>query len=112
MLGIIAVCLCLLWGDFLSHIMPIALPASLWGFASMFILLHLHPPLYHWVKPLTRPVVKHLSLFFVPIGVSIVEVINPLKEQWLWLLPLILFSTLLIGTLTAWIFQRTSPRYP
>jgi holin-like protein len=97
--AVLGILTCWLAGSWLSDVIP--LPASLLGMALLFIYLSIRSRVPPTLNKLSRFLLLHLSLFFVPATVGAILYIDLLKQQiWLFILAIFL-STLLSLVLTA-----------
>lgn len=97
-------------GRFVSLLIPIGIPDSIWGLLILFGLLVANVIKVEWVMPATKPLLRYMTLFFLPICAGIVEQSEVLM---LHLSPLLisnllssLLSLVVIGYLAQWLFKQ------
>lgn len=99
------------------QLLRLALPGPVLGLALLASMVLLgerwqarwHQPLVAQLAPVSRRLVAHLSLLFVPAGVGIITEGEALRQAWLPLLAGVLVSTLLGLAATGWCLHRGSP---
>jgi holin-like protein len=62
------------------------------------------------VMPVSRVLVSHLGLLFVPAGVGIITQGAVLRREWLPIVAALLGSTLVGLVATGWVMQRFAPK--
>jgi len=104
MIGPIAVLLSAqLVGEVSVRFWGLPLPGPVLGMALMLLAFAMRPQITLWMIPLTRGLLSHLSLLFVPAGVGIVTHLDRLAGSGLGLILALVLSTwaaLIIGSLT------------
>ncbi|AGB81785.1 Putative effector of murein hydrolase LrgA [Serratia rubidaea] len=65
--------LCLLIGNAVSALLPIAIPGSILGMLLLFALLALQLLPAAWVRPGCNLLIRYMVLLFVPIGVGVMQ---------------------------------------
>lgn len=97
-------------GKLMAWLVPIGISESIWGLLILFSLLVLNIIKVEWVIPATRPLLRYMALFFLPICAGIIEQTEILS---LHLNSLVLanfistvFSLIIIGYLAQWLFNK------
>lgn len=94
-------------GNLLSRlIQPLVLiPGSLLGMLLLFLLLSFRVIKLAWIEPLTNFFLKHMSFFFIPLGVGVLGSIQVLKPIWIQMTILLVISNLVVLLVTGWSVQ-------
>lgn len=97
-------------GKLMNWLIPIGIAESIWGLLILFTLLVLNVMKVEWVMPATRPLLRYMALFFLPICAGIIEQSDILS---LHLHSLVLanfvstvLSLIVIGYLAQWLFNK------
>lgn len=97
-------------GKLMNWLIPIGIAESIWGLLILFTLLVLNVVKVEWVMPATRPLLRYMVLFFLPICAGIIEQAEILS---LHLHSLVLanfvstvLSLIVIGYLAEWLFSK------
>lgn len=97
-------------GKLMNWLIPIGIAESIWGLLILFTLLVLNVVKMEWVMPATRPLLRYMVLFFLPICAGIIEQAEILS---LHLHSLVLanfvstvLSLIVIGYLAEWLFSK------
>lgn len=86
-------------GEITARALGLSLPGPVLGFAALFAVFLVWPPLHAMLADTGRGLLAHLSLLFVPAGVGIVRHLSTLGDQSIAVLVAIVASTALaIGT--------------
>ncbi|QBQ64409.1 murein hydrolase transporter LrgA [Actinobacillus indolicus] len=97
-------------GKLMNWLIPIGIAESIWGLLILFLLLVLNVIKIEWVMPATRPLLRYMALFFLPICAGIIEQSDILS---LHLHSLVLanfvstvLSLIVVGYLAQWLFNK------
>lgn len=97
-------------GRLVSIFLPIGIPDSIWGLLILFVLLVSNAVKISWIMPATRPMLRYMTVFFLPVCAGIIEQIEPIKSH---LHSLLLanfissvLSLILLGILAQWLFKQ------
>ena len=102
MLGSLALLLIFqLVGEVLTKILSLPIPGPVLGMLLLFMTLILRGSLSSDLKNTAQTLLSNLSLFFVPAGVGVILHISLLKNEWLSLSLILIFSTLITMLITA-----------
>ncbi|MGX2947323.1 CidA/LrgA family protein [Frederiksenia canicola] len=108
--GLALLFLMLYLGRLVNQLFPIGIPESIWGLLILFSLLLTNILKIQWVSPASRPILRYMTLFFLPICSGIIEQMDMLHQH---LNALILanflsavLSLVLIGYLAQWLFSQ------
>ncbi|AWX14591.1 hypothetical protein CEP49_00240 [Mergibacter septicus] len=97
-------------GDWIRYFLPIGVPASIWGLLLLFIALTLRLIQPQWIAPVALPLMKYMSVLFIPVSVGIINYFDLLVEQAKsLLLPNILstcITVVITGILAEYLFSR------
>ncbi|MSU90321.1 CidA/LrgA family protein [Rhodobacteraceae bacterium 2CG4] len=96
MLGAIALLLsCQLCGEVIARSLALPVPGPVLGLGLLALLFAIRPGVFACVAPVSRTILAHLSLLFVPAGVGVVANLDLLSENWLAVGAVLVVSTLL-----------------
>ena len=102
-------------GKVIAWLIPIGIPESIWGLLLLFCLLVLGIIKVEWISPASRPLLRYMTLFFLPVCPGIMEQGSVLTEHFSSLVIANFISTILglviIGYLAQWLFQRNKPAH-
>ncbi len=97
-------------GKLMAWLVPIGISESIWGLLILFSLLVINLVKVEWVMPATRPLLRYMALFFLPICAGIIEQSDILS---LHLHSLVLanfvstvLSLIVVGYLAQWLFNK------
>jgi holin-like protein len=108
--------LILLAGNTLSRWMqPVLLiPGSILGMLILFLMLLSGILRLEWLEPITSVFLKHMSFFFIPLGVGLLGTVDLLKPIWIELTLLLMISNLVVlltaGWSVEWLVNREQVR--
>lgn len=92
-------------GEFLNKIVNIPLPGSVLGLLVLFALLLMQIIRLEQIEETSEFLMKHLAIFFVPVGVGLMNIMDVLKETWFLLLVISVTSSILVMSVTALVVQ-------
>ena len=92
----------------LEHLIAnfIVLPGNIIGMGILFILLQFGVVNFERMVSVGEFVLSHLSLFFIPFGVSIIKYYPLIKDHFFSVLAVLFFSTVVAMTSAVWIAER------
>ncbi|MFZ7233791.1 CidA/LrgA family protein [Avibacterium avium] len=106
--------LMLLLGELIISVLPLGIPASIWGLVLLFLCLSLQIIKVDWILQGSRLINRYMAVLFVPISVGIMEYSELLfSKAKVLLIPNIIatFLTLiLVGLLSDYLFAQRSFR--
>ena len=82
-------------GEILNYLIPLPIPASIYGILIMFLALELHIIPLSSVKDAGRFLIEIMPVMFIPAAVGLIEAWGILKPNWL-TYTLIMFATTFI----------------
>ncbi|AUI65947.1 MULTISPECIES: CidA/LrgA family protein [Glaesserella] len=101
-------------GKWLNLLIPIGIPESIWGMLLLFSLLVTKLVKVSWVYPATRPLLRYMTIFFLPICAGIIEQVDVLSAHLEALLLANFLSTVIclvvIGYLAQWLFEKETEK--
>jgi holin-like protein len=114
-LGIIILQVCFLYvffflGTALKQIIPLPIPASMFGLFLLFLALCCKVIKLKWVEQGSKWLMAELLLFFVPSAVGIVNYQQIISIQGVEIVLLIAFSTMIVMGMTALTAEKISVR--
>lgn len=99
-------------GEAIFYLLPIGIPANIWGLLLLFLGLQLRLIPLNWVLLSAHLLVRYMAVLFLPISVGIIQYADLLADQFMiLLLPNILstiFALVGIGFFADYLFHRTS----
>jgi len=106
--GLCVLVLFQLLGEGLSQVLPIAVPGPVLGMILLFFILRqISPP--EWLTKTAGRLIGLLSLFFIPAGVGVFFLPEPIQQQWPAILAAIVGGTLLSIALTGLVLKALTP---
>ncbi|WP_260631669.1 CidA/LrgA family protein [Neobacillus niacini] len=97
-------------GAALKEIIPLPIPASMFGLILLFLVLYLKIVKLEWVEKGAKWLMAELLLFFVPSAVGIVNYDDILSLQGAEIVLLIGVSTVIVLGMTALVAERITGR--
>jgi holin-like protein len=90
-------------GNLLSHLLQsiIPIPGSIYGMIGLFILLSTGVLKIEMVEDVGEFLLKHMGLFFIPLGVSLMTSLDLVKNVWLELLIGLVISCFIVMLVTS-----------
>lgn len=88
-------------GEGINYLLPIGIPASIWGLLLLFAALTLKLIKEEWVLPSGALLIRYMSVLFIPLSVGIIDYFDILTKQALSLLIPTIISTCLVLVFTA-----------
>ncbi|SHJ53075.1 holin-like protein [Hathewaya proteolytica DSM 3090] len=97
-------------GEILNHIIPLPVPASIYGLVIMFLCLKTNTIKLSSVRETSKFLIEIMPLMFIPAAVGLLESWNIIKPVWAPFAIITIFSTILVmaisGTVTQVIIKR------
>lgn len=82
--GGIAILLAFLYaGNAVSALLGLPLPGSVLGMVMLAAALHFRVVRPEWVKPAADPLIRHMSLLYIPPGVGVMVYFGVIRREWL-----------------------------
>ncbi|MEA4815653.1 MAG: CidA/LrgA family protein [Lachnospiraceae bacterium] len=81
-------------GEVLNHIVPLPVPASIWGMIIMFLLLFTKIIKLNQVEKAADYMLSIMSVLFVPVGAGLMESFPYVKNEIMAIIAIIIISTL------------------
>lgn len=88
-------------GTLLQLALNLPIPGSVIGIILLFILLQIGIVKVEMIEELCQFLLSNMSFFFIPAGVGLITAFAVLKGKWIPFLIIIVFSTCLVWTVTA-----------
>ena len=70
-------------GNAISALLHLPLPGSVLGMVMLAAALHLRLVRPEWVKPASEPLIRHMSLLYIPPGVGVMVYFGLIRREWL-----------------------------
>lgn len=93
-------------GKAITAISGVPIPGSIFGLLLLFVALNLRLINYHTLVPATNFLLGYMTLFFVPVGVGLLQYSDLLSQHWLAITISSVVSTLLVLIIVGWCYQR------
>lgn len=97
-------------GELLKYIIPLSIPASIYGMVLLFLALELKILKVSDVKETSGFLIEIMPLMFVPAGVGLLDSWDTLKPIWVQVIVITLISTVIVmvvsGSVTQWVIRR------
>lgn len=97
-------------GNWIQHTFHLVIPGSVIGMILLFILLITNCMKLSWIEDGTKLFVNHLTLFFIPATVGIVNYLQLFSGKGLLLIIIVLISTGLVmgisGNISQWLVSK------
>lgn len=100
------------WGELLKYVIPLPVPASIYGLVILFILLETGILKLDAVKETAVFLIEIMPLMFIPAGVGLMESWGDLNSMLVEVVVIILVSTVLVmgvsGKVTELVLKRSA----
>ena len=100
------------WGELLKYVIPLPVPASIYGLVILFILLETGILKLDAVKETSVFLIEIMPLMFIPAGVGLMESWGDLNSKLLEVVVILLVSTVLVmgvsGKVTELVLKRSA----
>ena len=93
-------------GEILKYLIPLPIPASIYGLVIMLALLMTKSIKVSAVKEASSFLIEIMSLMFIPAGVGLIVSWNAIKDIWIQLVIIIIITTIAVMAVTGRITQR------
>lgn len=97
-------------GEGLNYIIPLPVPASIYGLILLFIALMTGVVKLHHIKETGQLLIDIMPIMFIPAGVGLITSWGVLKAQIIPIVVIIIFSTVLVmgvsGKVTQYVIKR------
>ncbi len=99
-------------GNALSRLIEpiILIPGSILGMLMLFVLLMTGLVKMEWLTPVTGLFLKHMSFFFIPLGVGFLGAVDLIAPIWMEMTFLLILSNLAVLIGVGWIVQWLANR--
>ena len=94
-----------LMGEFLHEVVPLPIPASIYGIAGMFILLYSGLLKVGQIRETANFLFEIMPVMFIPPAVGLIKSWDVLKTHWLSYLAVTLVSTILVMAVSGLVTQ-------
>lgn len=97
-------------GELLKYLIPLPIPASIYGMILLFLALELKILKVSDVKETSSFLIEIMPIMFVPAGVGLLESWDALAPIWLQVVIITIVSTIVVmavsGIVTQWVLRR------
>jgi holin-like protein len=104
-LHIIILCLLTSLGNWIQHTFQLLIPGSVIGMIILFLLLLLKIIKLSWIDEGAKFMVRHLTLFFIPATVGIIDYLDLFLGKGILLFFIVIISTIFVMVSSGWISQ-------
>lgn len=98
----------LYFGKWLQHISHLPIPGSIFGLILLFITLNFRLIPIHYLLPTGSFLLNYITLFFVPVGVGLLQYSELLSIHWLTIVVSSVISTIAVLISVGFIYQKLS----
>lgn len=98
-------------GEAVARLTGLPIPGPVLGLAFLAVSAMAWPRLFAAVEGTADHLLRHLSLLFVPAGVGVLQHFGLLGREWLPLIGVLVFGTLITLVVTAFVFVLASRRF-
>ena len=93
-------------GEVLNSVIPLPVPASVWGLVLLFVLLCLKVIKLDQVQDAADFLLSIMTVMFVPVGASLITSFADIKDEILGIFAIIIVSTVVCFLVTGKVAQR------
>ena len=93
-------------GEVLNSVIPLPVPASVWGMVLLFVLLCLKVIKLDQVQNAADFLLSIMTVMFVPVGASLITSFADIKDEILGIFAIIIVSTVVCFLVTGKVAQR------
>lgn len=98
----------LYFGKWLQQVSQLPIPGSIFGLLLLFISLNFRLIPIHYLLPSGSFLLNYITLFFVPVGVGLLQYTQLLSVHWLTIVVSSVVSTVAVFISVGFIYQRLS----
>jgi len=99
-------------GKLIAHLVPIGVPASIWGLLLLFACLMIGFVKLSWINLGGGLLIRYMALFFIPVSVGIIQYTDLLvKQSTILLIPNVVstaITLIVVGLLSDYLFFHRS----
>ena len=92
-------------GEILNRILMVPIPGNILGMVLLLLALATGVVKLEQVEAISRFLLEHLSVLFIPAGVGLLAVTGRLADTWHMILAISVFTTFLVMTVTGLVVQ-------
>ena len=92
-------------GEILNYLIPMPIPASIYGILIMFLALELHIIPLSAVRDAGRFLIEIMPVMFIPAAVGLLKAWGILKPNWLTYTLIMFATTFIVMILSGWVTQ-------
>lgn len=93
-------------GKGIQYLTHLPIPGSIFGLLLLFLGLNIRLFPLHYVLPTGNFLLNYITLFFVPVGVGLLQYTDLLSTHWLTIIVSSVVSTVAVLVSVGWIYQR------
>lgn len=97
-------------GEGLHKVVPLPIPASIYGLVILFLALTFHIVKIDQVKETAEFFIEIMPVMFIPAGVGLITAWDELKSVWLQVLVIVAVTTVIVMAVTGRITQAVARR--
>lgn len=92
-------------GEVLNNIIPLPIPASIYGIVILFICLEFKIIKLEAIKEVGKFLVEIMPIMFVPAAIGLINTWGMLKEGWIAYISITFLGTFVVMIVSGWITQ-------
>lgn len=92
-------------GEILHFMIPLPVPASIYGIVLMLISLKFHFIKLGDVKETSKFLIEIMPVMFIPAAVGLIEVWNVMKASCIQYVAIVVISTIVVMVIAGWVTQ-------
>lgn len=92
-------------GEILEYLIPLPVPASIYGIVLMFLCLKMHVIPHDAVRETGVFLIEIMPLMFIPAAVGLLETWDIIRPAWLQYIAVTVVSTWVVMIVSGWITQ-------
>lgn len=102
--------ICQLLGNWLVQATSIPLPGAVAGMVMMLVYLMVRGEVPNAMERISRPLLQHMSLFFIPAGAGVMLYVDRVADEWLAIGVALVTSTVITLLVTGFMLRGTMKR--
>ncbi len=92
-------------GEILYKVIPLPIPAGIYGIIILFLALECKIIKLDWVKDISLFLIEIMPVLFIPSAVGLMTAWGIIKDNWLIYITITVVTTLLVMVISGWVTQ-------
>lgn len=92
-------------GEILHQVLPLPIPASIYGILILFLALEFHVLPLHAVRETSYFLVEIMPILFIPAAVGVMDIWNVIQSKWLSYLVITVLTTVIVMVVAGHVTQ-------